>query len=180
MARKAEIPAEGAYPESNGNLQLPDTSSEPTSSDVSALSSPDPSLSLSTDLSVDQRNQAPGIPDRRKSVRPSSRSQSRHRGGKEARKSKASPLSISMANMGNAMKLRDDDEDETPGEKSVCRCYYEARGWTFCGELTPYPNTGCLRGCRRHAPACTKTRARGTGNTGCQLPASFWRGDKEG
>ena len=25
-----------------------------------------------------------------------------------------------MANMGNAMKLRDDDEDETPGEKSVC------------------------------------------------------------
>lgn len=117
MARNAEIPAP-ADPESNTHLQLPDTSS-PALSDVSALSSPDLSLSLSNSPG-EQRNQAPGIPDRRKSVRPSSRSQSRHRGSREARKSKASPLSMSMANMGNAMKLRDDDDDETPGEKSVC------------------------------------------------------------
>ena len=130
MARNAEIPAPAAAPappplhpdpEINTTDLQPaaSTSSSPTLSDVSSLSSPDPSLSLSHNFPAEQRNQAPGIPDRRKSVRPSSRSQSRHR-SRDIRKSKASPLSISMANMGNAMKLRDDDEDVTPGEKSVC------------------------------------------------------------
>jgi len=131
MARNADIPAPAAAaaaaapppdPEINIDRLQPapaSTSSSPTLSDASSLSSPDLSLSLSQNLSTEQRNQAPGIPDRRKSVRPSSRSQSRHR-NRDIRKSKASPLSISMANMGNAMKLRDDDEDETPGEKSVC------------------------------------------------------------
>jgi hypothetical protein len=127
MARNADIPAPAAAPpppapdpEINiDRLQPASTSSSPTLSDVSSLSSPDPSLSLSHNLSAEQRNHAPGIPDRRKSVRPSSRSQSRHR-NRDTRKGKASPLSISMANMGNAMKLRDEDEDETPGEKSVC------------------------------------------------------------
>lgn len=134
MARNAEIPAPAAAkapapapPQPHSEINTADlqpavstsTSSSPTLSDVSSLSSPDPSLSLSHNFPAEQRNQAPGIPDRRKSVRPSSRSQSRHR-SRDIRKSKASPLSISMANMGNAMKLRDDDEDETPGEKSVC------------------------------------------------------------
>lgn len=130
MARNAHIPAPAAAPgpapppqpdsEINTGLQpAASTNSSPTLSDVSSLSSPDLSLSLSHNSPAEQRNQAPGIPDRRKSVRPSSRSQSRHR-SRDIRKSKASPLSISMANMGNAMKLRDEDEDETPGEKSVC------------------------------------------------------------
>jgi len=109
MARvsSSNIPAE-----SDMHAASASTSSSPTPSDASL--SPSPSAPV-----IEHRNQAPGIPDRRKSVRPTSRSQSRHR-GREARKSKASPLSMSLANMGNAMKLRDDDEeDETPGEKSV-------------------------------------------------------------
>lgn len=112
-----------AHAESKIGVQL--TESSPALSDASSPdTSHDRSLSLSP-IPVEQRNQAPGIPDRRKSVRPTSRSpssQSRHR-RREARKSRASPLSVSMANMGNAMKLRDEDEDETPGEKSVCWNY---------------------------------------------------------
>lgn len=126
MARVADIPAPAAphqatSPECDVHLQVTTSSaSSPQttdySSDVSALTSPDPSFSLSPQ-SVEQRNQAPGIPDRRKSIRPTSRSQSRVR-GREARKSKASPISLSIANMSNEMKLR--DEDESPTEKSVC------------------------------------------------------------
>jgi hypothetical protein len=111
MARvsSSNIPAE-----SDMHAASASTSSSPTLSDASSPHSP------SAAPVIEHRNQAPGIPDRRKSVRPISRSQSRHR-GREARKSKASPLSMSLANMGSAMKLRDDDddEDETPGEKSV-------------------------------------------------------------
>jgi hypothetical protein len=111
MARvsSSNIPAE-----SDMHAASASTSSSPTPSDASSPHSP------SEAPVIEHRNQAPGIPDRRKSVRPISRSQSRHR-GREARKSKASPLSMSLANMGSAMKLRDDDddEDETPGEKSV-------------------------------------------------------------
>jgi hypothetical protein len=135
MARNVETPAPAApHPESKIDLQRTSTSDEPHSptlevSNVSSLNSPDRSLSLLTTPPVELRNQAPGISDRRKSVRPSSRSQSRQQ-GREAKKGKAaSPLSISMANTGNAMKLRDDDEDETPGEKSVCR-----NGWSYVPE----------------------------------------------
>ena len=114
MARvsSSNIPAESG----SMHAASASTSSSPALSDASLSPSAPASAS---DPVIEHRNQAPGIPDRRKSVRPISRSQSRHR-GREARKSKASPLSMSLANMGNAMKLRDDDdEDETPGEKSV-------------------------------------------------------------
>lgn len=150
MARPARVPAAAKQattpdPESKTlqHLHLSSPSPSPLSpglsdsSSVSAQSSPEPSITLSPPP-VEQRNHAPGIPDRRKSVRPTSRSQSRVR-TRDNRKSKASPISVSMANMSNVMKLRDDDEDETPGEKSVRRSQTEIVSTPLAQVLTLKP-----------------------------------------
>jgi len=86
-------------------------------------------------LVAPERNHAPGIPDRRKSVRPSERSKSKTRGkgktGKQVKEKdqskggerlrKTPDIQVSMAEEG---KIREDDV--TPGEKEVraCSCGY--------------------------------------------------------
>lgn len=57
-----------------------------------------------------QRNQSPGIIDRRRSLRPSASASLR--GGRGNRRSVGIPIRISMADMASEMKLKDDDDDD--------------------------------------------------------------------
>ncbi|KAM0719735.1 hypothetical protein Q7P37_003868 [Cladosporium fusiforme] len=172
MARVNDIPAPAAQqatsPDPDGDIHLQLTSPDTTdyNSDVSALTSPDPSFTLSPQP-VEQRNQAPGIPDRRKSVRPSSRSHSKAR-SREVRKSRPSPISMSIANMSNEMKLR--DEDESPTEKSDA--FEDAVD-------TPRANGDSDSDSKAHGNTEQSPEAQGLGIQGASSPRSSGEGTKK-
>ena len=100
---------------SSQSSRVPDGSA---GSDV-LLKAASPSLSFThipplVPITTDECNHAPGIPDRRKSVRPSG-----SRGKLKTGRRSVTPRGVnSMADMGNEMKVNG-GEVETPGESGV-------------------------------------------------------------
>ncbi|KAI7064120.1 hypothetical protein KC352_g43296, partial [Hortaea werneckii] len=77
----------------------------------------------------EQRNQAPGIPDRRKSLRPGSR---KGRGGQAAGKA---GKRLSMADLAAEMRVKDNSDGETPLSEK------EEEGFEDAKEETPRPES---------------------------------------
>ncbi|KAI7089089.1 RabGAP/TBC [Hortaea werneckii] len=88
-----------------------------------------PDIAIHSPSKFEQRNQAPGIPDRRKSLRPGSR---KGRGGQAAGKA---GKRLSMADLAAEMRVKDNSDGETPLSEK------EEEGFEDAKEETPRPES---------------------------------------
>ncbi|KAI7093052.1 hypothetical protein KC324_g21870, partial [Hortaea werneckii] len=88
-----------------------------------------PDIAIHSPSKFEQRNQAPGIPDRRKSLRPGSK---KGRGGQAAGKA---GKRLSMADLAAEMRVKDNSDGETPLSEK------EEEGFEDAKEETPRPES---------------------------------------